>query len=137
MNRADTTEGLRAGACMDLPPAVVDKYFGAGSVAEPFEYRTAQAICRHCVAQVECLVDAISSTAPFDESNELMRGGQSARAIRIMRHEHFAAGVPAADLAAAGLRRLAATRRLDRNRRFRQGRFPDTVPVLPTEADGR
>jgi hypothetical protein len=118
---------------MDLPPAIVDKYFGADYFAEPFEYRTAQAICQRCVAQLDCLEDAITSTAPYNEASELMRGGQSSHAIQTMRHEHFTQGVSAAELAVAAIRRLSATRRLDRSRRFREGGFPDAVPVLPAE----
>lgn len=135
MNRAATTESLRRGACMDLPPVIVDKYFGANYYANPFEYRTAQAICQGCVAQLDCLEDAITSKPPYDAANELMRGGQSSHAIQIMRREHFTQGTSAAELAINAVRRLAATRRLDRLDRFRQGRFPDAVPAMPTEVD--
>jgi len=135
VNRAATTESLRRGACMELPPVIVDKYFGAGYYANPFEYRTAQAICQRCVVQRECLEDAITSTGPYDAANELMRGGQSSHAIQTMRREHFIQGASAAELAVTAVRRLAATRRLDRLDRFRQGRFPDAVPIMPIEAD--
>lgn len=134
----ETTNSLRDAACLDLPVEVNDKYFTASARTQPFEYLTAQAICRQCPAQLPCLEDAISSPAVFTGSSELIRGGESGAAIQAMRRKHFLEGVPAKRLAAMAIRQQACAPSVGSHQRLRSGRFPDAVLATESEsADGR
>ena len=80
----------QGGACTELAPQVVDKYFEANSRTQPFEARTAKAICGTCPIQEECLDAAINGPI----SRRGIVGGLSAHAIRRIRDwEAYEAGL--------------------------------------------
>ena len=80
----------QGGACTELAPQVVDKYFSANSRTQPFEARTAKAICSNCPIQEECLEAAIKGP----RVRRGIIGGMSASAInRIKAWEAYEAGL--------------------------------------------
>lgn len=121
----DRGEQMNHGACMDLPPQVMDKYFGAGMTTEPFEHYTARAICGGCAVRAACLADAIASPAVFGGSEDLVRAGEPGIAISAMRRRHFLSGEPVAAIAMDALRRQQNGRRTGDIPFLRAGRFPD------------
>ncbi len=127
----EATNSLRRGACVDLPPEVSDKYFGADPKTHPFEHRTAKMICRQCPAQLPCLEDAISSPAVVVGSDEFTRGGETGTAIRAMRRKHFLEGASAAGLARLAISQQVDNPDIDPYRHLRKGNIPDAV--LATE----
>jgi hypothetical protein len=46
--------------CADLPPFVIDKYFGCKVNVEPFRARVARAICSHCAVIELCRDEALN-----------------------------------------------------------------------------
>lgn len=46
--------------CADLPPFVIDKYFGCKVNVEPFRARVAKAICGRCVVLDLCRSEALN-----------------------------------------------------------------------------
>lgn len=51
---------LEGGACNDLAPGIAAKYFDINTSKQPFEARTAKAICGRCAIQAVCLEAAIN-----------------------------------------------------------------------------
>lgn len=91
---AAPSEQLNGGACYDLRPAVIDKYFMANGNTHRFEFLTARAICNHCPIQDLCLADAIVRPAQAG-----MRGGASAGDIAALSYRHRQEQIPAIKLA--------------------------------------
>lgn len=82
---------LQGGACIDLPPIVIDKYFFADGKTQRFEHLTAKAICGKCAVQAACLLNAI--TEPIQSDG--VRGGESVRSVLQLRHERIHGADPA------------------------------------------
>lgn len=122
--RAVNTEQLEHGACLDLPLAVVDKYFLADPNTEYFQYLTAKAICGQCAVRAACLLDAITLPSP----SVGVRGGESARAIRRL-HERYLDGDNAEALVTAALLAQRHARTVANSSGLRAGRFDD-VPLI-------
>lgn len=115
-------EQLRGGACMELPLAVVDKYFAADRNTDYFAFLTAKAICGHCAVQAACLIDAIQLPAT---DGDLIRGGESATAIEQLHRRFIAGDGPAEVLALTAIRRQRREGGVGGSRRLRAGCFPD------------
>jgi Transcription factor WhiB len=122
---AAENDSLTGGACLDLPLAVVDKYFMADPRHEYFQYLTAKAICGRCAVRAACLAEAI--VLPPTEGG--IRGGESAGAIRRM-HRRLATGqVPAETLAAEAVLHQPTLGGIADSRMLRRGRFPDVERI--------
>ena len=68
------------GACADLAPQVVDKYFLGNSGQHMFTAKIARAICANCVARPDCLLRALA-----DPPERGIQAGLSANALAAMR----------------------------------------------------
>lgn len=126
---------LGQGACMDLPPAVVDKFFGASQRDNPFEHTVAKMICGRCAVRAECLEAAISEPGIIYQDGYMIRGGESGWAIQNMRRRHFLGGESVRAIVDAA---MATTTKIDIGafRRLRRGKFDDAqlaIPVIRAE----
>jgi hypothetical protein len=115
---------LRAGACVGLPPAVIDKYFMADGCAERFQFLTAKAICGRCAVQAACLIEAIR----FPSGG--VRGGESTTDIGDMHRDYVMGRATAESLAASALLRQRRKPGVADSPSLRAGRFRDT-PLIP------
>lgn len=88
----DRTEQMQGGACMDLVPEVLDKYFTPNMLSEPFNHYTARAICGNCAIRATCLADAIASPEVFDWPRDIVRAGEPGMTIKDLRRRHFLNG---------------------------------------------
>lgn len=118
-------EQMNYGACMDLPPQVLDKYFMAGMQTDPFNHYTARAICGNCAVRAACLADAIASPAVFGDSMDLVRAGEPGIAVSALRRRHFLRGAPVAGLVKETIGRQATGRRTGDIPFLRKGAFAD------------
>lgn len=125
MSRVESAD-LRRGSCIDLPPAVVDKYFMANANTERFQVATARAICGRCAVQAACLMDSIK--VPWPSGG--VRGGESASAIQDL-HRRYEAGEDLDLLTIEALRKQLPLRGRHGSESLRAGRF-STVELLPT-----
>ena len=91
--RPEQPDPLRLGACMDLLPEVLDKYFFAAGNTEKFQSETARAICARCIVKVACLGKAIANTPPASG----VVGGQTANTIAKL-HRDAITGTPIQEL---------------------------------------
>lgn len=121
----DRGELMNHGACMDMPPEVVDKYFGASMIDDAFSHYTARAICGHCAVRAACLADAIASPAVFGDSESLVRAGEPGIAISAMRRRHFLSGEPVPAIVMDALRQQQTGRRTGDIPFLRAGNFSD------------
>src|SRR3954447_21203633 len=96
--RETERDELQAGACYDLLPQVVDKYFFSGERGT-FVNLTGKAICANCIIQQECLEDAIAN--PIGDS---LRGGETPESIRALAYQHRTERTPIPVLARTALR---------------------------------
>jgi hypothetical protein len=96
----ETKRSLDDGACIDLDYRIIDKYFSADGLKEPFEHRTAKAICGHCVVQAACLAEAISMPTPTG-----VRGGESTQSLEDLRADLRAGFGTAEELALRAIAR--------------------------------
>jgi hypothetical protein len=121
-------EQLRGGACLDLPPQVVDKYFHADRRTEPFQHKTAIQMCGQCAVRLSCLIDAIENPTTTG-----VRGGEPAESIRALNHEHRRERTPTAELARRAIGwQLPPLRGAYGQAGLRAGRMPD-MPLLHPE----
>ena len=118
-------EQLKRGACLDLPLAVVDKYFAANQHTEYFQFLTAKAICGKCAVRAACLVDAIQMPSPASS----VRGGESAPAIERLHRRYVSGEASAEALAADALLRQRGSRTASDSPTLRAGRFAD-APLI-------
>lgn len=65
---------MPGGACSDIHPNVVAKYFTANVEKERFEAKTAVAICSRCPVQQECL-ERVVKGPPMRQRGEVLRYG--------------------------------------------------------------
>ena len=84
-------------ACLDLAPAVFEKYFAARFDKNPFEYLTARTICQRCPVQLACLQLALQMPA---SSEAYIVAGEGPHAVRVMRAKVRRGEYRAAELAA-------------------------------------
>jgi hypothetical protein len=127
MNRPDNPRPLRPG-CLDLPPAVADKYFMANANTERFQVETAKAICGRCAVQATCLADAIKLPWPSGGT----RGGETGNAIWDL-HQRYEAGEDLDLLTIEALRKQEPLRGQHGHESLRAGRFPD-AELMPAPA---
>lgn len=118
-------ESLSRGACMDLPPQVLDKYFYANIREQPFEHLTARAICGRCAVRAACLEDAVSSPGLVVSDEPMIRGGEASSTIRYMRRAHFLRGESVRVLVDNALAHQDPTRNVGDWPSLRAGRFAD------------
>jgi hypothetical protein len=121
------SEQLTGGACLDLSPAVIDKYFLASQRTERFEHVTAKSICAGCIVRVACLADAIVNPQP-----QGVRGGESPEAVRALNYQHHRERTPAAVLAAQAIGwSLNPLRGAYGEKHLRAGHMPDMALIMP------
>ena len=112
-------------------PEVVDKYFFANARTNPFEYRTALAICGQCAVRGACLVEAIAGKKPVVDRQEI-RAGESGYAIAEIRRKYIVDGVPLRALVGQVLDEQASRRTVSDFPYLRQGRFGDVELIGET-----
>jgi len=118
---------LRRGACLDLLPEVVDKYFMANGNTERFQVATAKAICGRCAVRAACLRDSIK--VPWPSGG--IRGGELASAINDL-HRRYEAGEDLDLLTIETLRKQEPLRGRHGGEAFRAGRFA-ALELLSTD----
>jgi hypothetical protein len=116
---------LAAGACVDLPIEIADKYFMANAVTERFQFMTAKAICGRCAVQAVCLAEAMEQ--PPVEAG--VRGGESVRGILKLRYRHLRGEASAEVLAAKAIAAQQPLGGLRTAATLLAGRFED-VPLV-------
>jgi hypothetical protein len=124
MNRPEQSNRPR-GACLDLLPEVVDKYFMANGNIERFQVATAKAICGRCAVRAACLMDSIKMPWPSGG----IRGGESANKISEL-HRRYEAGEDLDMLTIETLRHQRPLRGRHGGEAFRAGRFV-ALELLP------
>jgi Transcription factor WhiB len=125
MSRAEQSNRPR-GACLDLAPVVVDKYFMANANTERFQAATAKAICGRCAIQAACLLDAVK--VPWPSGG--IRGGETASSIQDL-HRRYEAGEDLDLLVIEALRKQQPLRGRHGHDSLRAGKF-STAELLPT-----
>jgi hypothetical protein len=119
---------LQRGACLDLLPEVVDKYFMANGNTERFQVATAKAICGRCAVRAACLMDSIK--VPWPSGG--IRGGEMASMISEL-HRRYETGEDLDLLTIETLRKQQPLRGRHGGEAFRAGRFV-ALELLPTSA---
>ncbi len=80
---------LEGANCADLPPFVIDKYFGCNAGRETFRASVAKAICSRCVVLEDCQDFALSRV---NEASNGIIAGRTASQLRAarawLRYEH-------------------------------------------------
>jgi hypothetical protein len=118
---------LNGGACLDLPLAVVDKYFMADPFTERFQHLTAKAICGRCAVRAACLADAIR----LPGSSGTIRGGESGTAIQALHRRYLGGEASAEALAAQALLRQRPLGGITASRSLRAGQFEAAELLSP------
>lgn len=118
---------LQRGACLDLRPEVVDKYFMANGNTERFQAATAKAICGRCAVRAACLMDSIR--VPWPSGG--IRGGECDSTISEL-HRRYEAGEDLDTLTIETLRKQQPLRGRHGGQAFRAGRFV-ALELLPTQ----
>jgi hypothetical protein len=127
--RVDAAE-LQGGACQDLPPASVDKYF-LGDARLAFPRMIGKAICGGCAVQAECLEAAI-----VQPPGHGIRGGQTSAELWDL-HARWMDGHIDADVLAAEV--IASQKPVGGLRRaydLRHGRFGTVALACPELGGG-
>jgi hypothetical protein len=124
MSGAESSNRQR-GACLDLLPEVVDKYFMANGNTERFQVATAKAICGRCAVRAACLMDSIK--VPWPSGG--IRGGECETTISEL-HRRYEAGEDLDSLTIETLRKQQPLRGRAGGVAFRAGRFV-ALELLP------
>jgi hypothetical protein len=123
MSRAAHLEG---GACQNLPPAVIDKYFQADGVRQRFEHATAKAMCGQCAVRAACLDDAI-----VDPPGHGIRGGESSNVLWQLHARWMDEHVEADALAAHAIAHQRRLGGVPASRNFARGDFKGVALACP------
>jgi hypothetical protein len=122
-----TPEG---GACQELAPQVVDKYFQASGATERFQFMTAKAICGGCAVRAACLEEAI--IAPPGTG---VRAGESSKSLWALHARWMDEHADITELVNEALRRQKRLGGLVTTRALRAGQMDD-VPLAASELGG-
>lgn len=115
------------GACADLPPQVVDKYFFADGTHERFQLAVGRAICAHCPVHAACLEEAI-----VEPPGRGMRAGETNKSLWRLHarwmDEHVDADFLAEDAIAVQAHSVAG---VNRSYKYRHGKFLSPALAFP------
>jgi hypothetical protein len=123
---------LQQGACADLLPQVVDKYFYSHAHTERFQLAVGRAICSHCPVQMDCLEETI-----VEPPGQGMRGGETNGSLWRLHDRWMDEHVDADVLALEAIeKQRASTAAVLRSPRYRRGEFTSPRLAIQVSTEG-